>query len=111
MRLVTSPRFWALVFAGGWSVVWVWAAIPFFSSGRVEVLWVLAIFSTPSSLVLSELSHGIAQLLGLSQSTKFHIDLFGFLLFGWLQYGVIGYVFGKLAQRGYSAYLRGSAAQ
>lgn len=111
MRLLASPRFWTLLFVGAWSSIWVWAAVPFFSSGRVEVLWILGAFAAPSSLVLNALSQSVTQSFGMSHDAKLYIDIFGFLPFGWLQYGAVGYLLGKLLQRGYLAFQSGRVAQ
>jgi hypothetical protein len=54
----------------------------------------LAIFSTPSSLVVSELSHNIGRLFPPDGGPGVLVDLVGLLIFGAAQYAAIGYLFG-----------------
>jgi hypothetical protein len=94
MAYIASPRFWAFLVAGIWALIWAIGASAFVFSHNYDALWILGIFSTPSSLVVSGLSHALGDVFGLAAWFQLLIDLCGFLLLGSAQYAAIGYVFG-----------------
>jgi hypothetical protein len=98
MLFLVSTRFWTLLFAGVWSLIWIAGASQFVLFNNYDAIFILGIFSTPSSLIVSGLSGGLAQLLGLSNGTRLFIDLSGFLPFGAAQFGAVGYAVGRVAQ-------------
>ena len=67
MAYIVSPRFWAFLVAGVWALIWAFGAAAFVFSHNYNALWILGIFSTPSSLVVSGLSHALGMSLRLLQ--------------------------------------------
>lgn len=62
-----------------------------------DVMFLLAIFTLPSSLLVSELSHAAGTYLNFSLSVRNVIDFIGFLLFGIIQFFLIGYIVGVIS--------------
>ena len=75
----------------GYLAVWSLGAIAFFQLHNFEVLFLLALITLPSSLAVSALhdAFGLRNLV---------FDLFGFLVFGGIQYALIGYALGLVVQ-------------
>jgi hypothetical protein len=98
MALKASPRFWTILAAGLWALWWALLASAFVFKQNYDALWVLGIFSTPSSLIVSGLSRTLGDAFALTVEHRFFLDLGGFLIFGSAQYCGIGYLFGKGVQ-------------
>ena len=96
--MIASPRFWATLAAALWAVWWALLTYAFVFKHNYDAVWVLGIFSTPSSLIVNGLSQIIADVFALTQEHRSNLDLVGFLMFGMVQYGGIGYLFGKGVQ-------------
>ena len=87
-----SPSSWTMIFVVAYLLCWTFLGAGFFQVGSNDSLFLLALLTLPSSLLV----HGARELMGIHD---LRFDLIGFLVVGGLQYGVIGYAFGLLVQR------------
>ena len=94
MKFIFIPRFWLVLAVSIWVLLWLLFAASFVFKNNYDALWILAIFSIPSSTITKMVSEMINSLFTVMPVYHFYFDLVGFLLFGSLQYGLIGYIFG-----------------
>jgi hypothetical protein len=85
-----------LLFGGVYVVVWGIAAYAYFFRHHFDAEFLLGIYTLPSSLLVSAVSLAFLKSLHISQDTKTVVDFVGFLIFGGLQYLIIGYLFGAI---------------
>src|ERR1700733_12872200 len=86
-----SSTVWALVPALGFAAVWLLITSIIFAKHDLNGLLLLAIFTVPSSTIVAAIASAATD-----QSAKTIVSLVGFLIFGMLQYGIIGYVVGLI---------------
>lgn len=94
MKLIFKPRFWVIFAVSIWVLLWALLASSYVFKHNYDALWLLGIFSIPSSTLTAVVSNMINSISIQLSNYRFYIELILFLLFGSIQYGVIGYIFG-----------------
>ncbi len=89
--LVRLPRLLAAVAAGLFVLSWVVSVMSYFVRGNFDALWLLGIYTMP----LGALSHSIVRWFP-NRDVAVIADFVGLLIAGTIQYGVVGYLVGRL---------------
>ena len=80
-------------------LVWIITVIAYFWKGKFDAIFLLGIYTMPSSLVVSEISHVATNHLNVSNDTGVIIDFIGFLVLGGLEYMGIGFIVGTIFEK------------
>ena len=95
----TSLRSWFAAGALLYGIAWTLAAIGYFGLHNFDVLNLLALATIPASLLVSALTRIAMGLLGFEMNTRMLAEMIGFLIFGCIQYGLIGYLIGTIGRK------------
>jgi hypothetical protein len=79
-------------------LIWTIVLVMYFWQHNFDVLWLFGIFTVPASLISSEASNLLTKMFKLGKDWGIIFEFTGFLIFGTLQFWVIGYFVGVVWQ-------------
>src|SRR5438105_538943 len=97
--MTNFKKIFGWTFFAMYMALWAIAVVGYFWKKKFDVMILLGIFTLPSSLIVSGLSHVATSTLNISNDTGVIMDFFGFLTFGSIEYIAIGYVVGAIVEK------------
>jgi len=97
--MVNPPRFCVVVAIGIYGTVWTLCAIAYFGFRSFDAMTLLGIGTIPASLLVSSINGAAMRALGFGMDVRTIVEFAGFLVFGSIQYALVGHLFGMAIGR------------
>jgi len=92
--MINPKKLGGLIFTLAYILLLAVVATFYFGRHNFDVLWLFATFTVPASLISNQLSKFLIGMFGIGDDGRVFIEFIGFLIFGTLQFWIIGYSVG-----------------